>query len=91
MQMSCTAACAEQVAYGLVGFWDNILDANDQRQPQTGLTKLLEKYRLAPHTTKKGKCVTALSPHMCSVAVSATVHCRQFPQLQKVLNCIQIT
>ena len=52
-----------QVAYGLIGFWDSMLDTNNHKQPQCGLTKLLDKYDLAAHTTKQGKlCNERLRP-----------------------------
>jgi len=45
---------AVQGAYGLVAFWDGMLDVQQQNQHRCGLTKLLAIYGLQPHTTKKG-------------------------------------
>lgn len=41
-----------------------MLDAQHQTQPRCGLTKLMQKYDLAPHTTKEGKFAWCLQPVM---------------------------
>ena len=37
-----------------------MLDPQHQSQPQTGLAKLLQKYEMAPHTTKEGEVAWCL-------------------------------